>query len=329
MDALLANINPHSRFTDEIDRFGLRWHLEAQYDVSKTDPSRRIQVRESEHYAPKENVKTFAYQMGQSPNFPPIVVTADNWIVDGNTRVGARIYRKDKFTPAIMIDVVYSTMSKNQKIEMEALAATFNQLGGQRLTRQEVVEMTKKLVGLGWTGDKIAKAIGAPQSVVNSIKRQQAGAKKLSKVGLSATAFDDSSLKVFGNEALQRLNDVPFKELATLHADAGLKSAETIDFAKKMKEFGDDTLALDYLRQMRNENALRIRDHQVSGQSQPSPAARLRQALGAVTRFAGQEKELIEMNDSAVNNHIVTIEQSITILKLALEYQNQVKPKES
>ena len=91
----------------EIERVGFVYTEEAQYDLTGLNEAKRVQVRDLAHYAPKENVGRYAVQMSQSA-FPPIVVTKDGYLIDGNTRVAARRVRKEMFTPAFVVDVDFT-----------------------------------------------------------------------------------------------------------------------------------------------------------------------------------------------------------------------------
>lgn len=318
---LSNNPSTHPLITEEIERYGLTWHLDPQYDVGLTNPKKRVQVREAEHYAPRENVKAMAAQMGQSPNFPPIVMTEDDYIVDGNTRIGAWIFRKQKFFPAIIVEVAYEGLKQKQKMELHALAATLNQMGGQRLTHAEVVKVTTDLVSLGWTADRIARAVGASPSVVWNTKKKLLGAARLTKIGMDPTKLSEQGVKALGHETVQNLNDVPFRELATLQRDAGLREAEVSALAKELKAIGDDTGKMTKLAEARAESAQRIREYRLTGNGLPPPSAQLRRSLGYTLKFLGNEAALVEASESAVDTHIQTLEDAVTVLTRALDRQ--------
>ena len=141
----------------EIKRLGFKFYEEAQYDLSRVSVDRRVQVREAKHYAPKDSVARYAIQMAQS-KFPPIVMTSDDWIVDGNTRVGAALTREMKFFPAIVLDIAWGTASTKQQNELHALAATLNAQNGVPLTAGEIREVTPKFIALGWKAEQIGRA---------------------------------------------------------------------------------------------------------------------------------------------------------------------------
>jgi hypothetical protein len=104
-------------FTDANDLIeailGAKAKLNAEYDLTLIDPDGRVQVRIDKNNAPREMVERFAGQMSFSV-FPPIVVTQDNRIVDGNTRYRARLKREDRFTPAKKVAMALSHLIRTQ-----------------------------------------------------------------------------------------------------------------------------------------------------------------------------------------------------------------------
>src|SRR5262252_1555743 len=94
---------------------GLKPKLEADFDLTRIDPNERVQIRIDKNNAPKEMVTRFASQMTFS-KFPPIVVTRDPKIVDGNTRYRARVERGERYAAALVIPVDYETADAETKV---------------------------------------------------------------------------------------------------------------------------------------------------------------------------------------------------------------------
>jgi hypothetical protein len=307
----------------EIERLGFAWTEVAQYDLTKLSTDRRIQVRETPHYAPKESVERYAIQMGQS-QFPPIIVTSDGWIVDGNTRIGAAAKREAKFFPALVLDVAFagrSTTSK-QKNELVALAATLNAQNGVPLTARETREITATFIGLGWKAEQIARAIGLKPSGVTAVKKEIDAAAKLARVGMDANgAVKGASLRALGAKEVLALNDVPFKALATLAADAGLNASEIVTAAKGARETGSDTGQVQMFEDLRTEFGDRISERRLTGVGKPPVSRQLRQHLGFVTKFVGREQELIETDPKVSETHSAALTTAIAVLTDVLEMQ--------
>lgn len=305
----------------EIERLNFGYAEVSQYDLDNLSVDRRVQVRDSKHYAPSDNVNQFAIQMGESV-FPPIVVTSDGWIVDGNTRVAARLKRKEKFTPAIILDVNYTTGSPKQQNMLFGLAATLNAQGGERLTSKETREVAERLINLGWKTDQIGRAIGLKASGVTAVKQELAAVEKMVRVGLSVNgAAGTAPLRALGVGPAIDLNDVPFKELAELSLDAGFNVAEIKAAAKAAKDAGSDEAAIGLIRAQRVENGDRIAEKKLTGKGKPPMARQLRQHLGFVTKFAGREQELVETDPANAAAHITALDAALKVLAEARRIQ--------
>lgn len=305
----------------EIERLAIKFTEVAQFDLSRLDPTRRVQVREPHHYAPMETVEQYAVMMGQS-QFPPVVVTADDWLVDGNTRVGAALRRGNKFFPALVLDVAYAGASVKLKNELHALAATLNQQGGARLTPKEIREVAQPLIQLGWKMEEISRAIGLKPAVLRAVRKEIDAVAKLRRVGMESNgSMRGTSLRALGAQDVLTLNDVPYKELAILAGDAGFNAAEILATAREMKAVGSDQGALEHVNGLRAEFNDRIKEHKLTGVNKPPVSRQLRQHLGYVTKFAGKEQELIETDPKMSAMHIEALTTSISVLTGLLEMQ--------
>lgn len=305
----------------EIERLGFKWTEVAQYDLTRVSVDKRVQVRESKNYAPRESVERYAEQMAHSM-FPHIVVTSDDWIVDGNTRVGAALRRDSKFFPAIVLDVEWGGSSPKQQNELYALAATLNAQNGVPLTARETREVTARFVALGWKAEQIGRAIGVKASGVTAVKKEIDAASKLRRVGLDPNgSLRGASLRALGTKEALGLNDLPYKELASIAADARLNASEIVSAAKEARASGSDTAAADSLATLRTELGDRIREQALTGNAKPPVARQLRQHLGFVTKFSGREQELIETDPKVGPKHAETIETAIKVLTAVLGMQ--------
>jgi len=299
----------------EIERLGFKWYEEAQFDLSRLSKDRRIQVRDSDHYSPRANVAQFAVQMREKP-FAPIVVTENDWIDDGNTRVEAEQVNKSKFTPAIVIEAEYG---KDPKVDarLKALAATLNQQNGQRLTTQETKAIGRELVQQGWKPDEIARTIGLKAGAVTQIKRELAAEAKLKKVGFrddDIGKMSQSTLRVLGMDPAIGLNDVPFKGLAELVEEANLQPKEIREMADELRKVGSDTGQIDFVSARRAEMEERINDHRIMGNGKPALSSQLRRALGVVLKCEDNPSALVERADPARDEHLRVVNKAIAIL---------------
>lgn len=306
----------------EIERIGLRYTQEAQFDLARLSADHRVQVREDGHYAPKENVERYAIQM-ELAAFPPIVVTSDDYLVDGNTRVAAARLRKDGRFPAIVLDTPFATAPPARQAELRALAATLNAMAGQGLTRQETRAAVEYFLELNWTAQQIGRAIGIKSSRINQIKREIDAREKLAHVGISANGdLQGTSLRALGSTSALILHDEPYKKLATLAIDAGLNAGEITAAAKEMEATGSDLAGIVKIEALRTENEERIRQRALTGTGKPPLARMLRQHIGFITKFAGEEEKFVESNAAVAAQHVTALEDAIKVLAATLIKQH-------
>ena len=312
----MLNKNPKSSLSPaiaEIERLGFSWYEDSQFELSRLSKDRRIQVRDSDHYSPRANVAQFAVQMREKP-FAPIVVTANDWTGDGNTRVEAELVNKSKFTPAIVIEAEYGKDVKTDA-KLKALAATLNQQNGQRLTTQEIKLVGRELVQNGWKPDEIARTIGLKAGAVTQIKRELAAEAKLKKVGFrDIDKLSQSTLQVLGMDPAIGLNDVPFKAVADLIMDANLQPKEIREMAEEMRKVGADTGQIDYVEARRGEMEERINDHRIMGNGKPAVSSQLRRALGLVIKYGDNPSVMVEKANPARDEHLRVLRKAIAIL---------------
>jgi hypothetical protein len=316
---------PKSSAVVEIERLGFDWYEDAQYDLELLDKNERVQVRDSDHYAPKAQVAQYAVQMGQTP-FPPIVVTRNHWTVDGNTRKEARKLRKEKYTAAIIVDVDFGKNAKNDA-RLHALAATLNQTGGQRLTPAEAKAAAKKMLAGGetWKPEQIGRAVGIKASTVSQVKRELAAEAKFAKVGFTdAARLSPPVVRAFGGADVTNLNDVPYKKLCELAVDANLGASEVTEIAKAMKATGSDAGMIAHVDAKRIEMADRIKEHSLFGNGKPAPSSMMRRALGFVTKFETTPSALVEHSPAAAAEHLKVINAVIATLQVVAKLQQEV-----
>lgn len=315
--------SPKSTLVSEIERLGFKWSEDAQFDISKLDDKHRVQVRESEHYAPRDQVSQYAIQMRLTV-FPPIVVSKNNWLVDGNTRVGAKRALKENFIPAIVVDANYPGTDQNRAM-FEALAATLNNIGGQRLTPREAAVVAKKLAAIGWKPDQICRALGIKQSLVSGLNRELIAEAKFAKVGFTnGDKLSQSQVRTFGSANVAAINDVPFKGLADLAVEANLNTTEIRDIAKEMATSGSDAAQIDLVDKKRAEMDERIKEHTIFGNGKPAAAARIRRVLGQINTYATSPERLVEKTEAAMEGHLEAVTVSIDVLTAVKKLQEEL-----
>src|SRR5215475_11607702 len=71
-------------------------------EVEAPDRNHREQVRNDKDLAPTGDVNLFTENMRNGDTFPPVIITADGWLLDGNTRVEAAMKLTRKGKPVLV-----------------------------------------------------------------------------------------------------------------------------------------------------------------------------------------------------------------------------------
>ena len=176
-------------------------HVEPEYvedfDYHKLDPNERVQVRIDKNNAPKEMVQRYVHQMAFS-QFPPVVVTEDEHIVDGNTRVKARWEREERFANALVIPIAYTDADEDTRERVRLLGKLLNNANGKPLDRTERKLMIRDALALGMTERQMTGTVGFPPSIVRSVTREVAGQDALVRVGLDENLLKGTVLGTVG-----------------------------------------------------------------------------------------------------------------------------------
>jgi hypothetical protein len=307
-----------------LDEFQMKFTEVSQFKLDQLDTDRRLQGRDTlvdGEWAPTETVKQFAEQMGYTP-FDAIIVTSDGWLIDGNTRVGARLRRKEGFHPAYVLEIAHETADESTLHRLNMIAAELN-VWGKAYTLNERRKACRHYLAEGFTYDQIGQRLGLSRSQVSQVRAEADAEQRMTDVGI---AWDNGrgELSIVAKRALGRasaltLHDQPYEDLVELALDADLKSNEIDKLVVQLAEAGSDQEQVDKIATVRVENADRIREVGFTGRGRPSLPNQLRQHLGFVMKYAGER--YVERNLDAAQNHLACLEASYAILGDAITAQ--------
>jgi hypothetical protein len=171
--------------------------LVEDYDLLKLTDDDRLQVRVEANVAPAFMVNRMASQMAHS-KFPPIVVTEDDKMVDGNTRRRARRKREDRFTPAYVIPISYDDADQGTKDRLVFLGRLLNNTNGQPLGRTEQRQMARGAIDLGMNNAQIAGTVGLSPNIVRTVRREMRGEAVLERLDLPKGLLGDGPVAALG-----------------------------------------------------------------------------------------------------------------------------------
>ena len=265
---------------------------------------RKVQIREEKHYIPRAMVMQIASAMARQEKFAPVVVTADGYLVDGNTRTAAARHNKQPFIQALIIQDKYEGATDKVARRLRLLGAAFNARHGKGIDREEIRKAVE-VIGEDPTydGTRIAALIGVTDATVKSMLSEMRARQRAESVGIhlngSVTA---TPLRVLG-QASEKLNDDPFAAVASLAQDTGMSGPELRDVIKQMHEAKSDDGAVAVVEEHRTARREQIAEYRASGKSKPPPAAKLRQRLGFILEFEKNPRDLAELNPEVVAKH--------------------------
>lgn len=315
----------------EVEQIGLQWTLIPQYEIGSLDLAKRVQVRDSHHadaFAPKEHAERYAIQMKQSV-FPPGVVTKDGWLVDGATRTAGCIINGTPHFPFVELDVEWEKAPERTRREIRVLAETLNCANGLPMTAQERRAAIDDMLALNFRQEQIARRLGVTTSTVTAAKREAEAKTRLAAAEVDGSGIKPAALRALGTRDVLALNDAPYRELADLASQAGMKSAEIAETARTARVAGSDDGALEVISNVRSALSDRIRQKALTGKASASPAPQSRQMrlhLGFINARAGQEQALAETDPAHVDDYVAMLDKAIAVLNKVRYIQPVERP---
>jgi hypothetical protein len=302
-----------------IEDLGFKWTYDSRYPTP--DPSRRIQIRDEQHYAPKQQVKQYAAAMQRGDNFPPGVATADGYAVDGNTRIEAARENKYPTIEMFILDREYENASEQVQQTIYLLAAVLNSTHGNGLEENEI---RRAIISAARRDRFDAKRITAflrlPPDYVNNILNEKYAEDRAQVNGIQVSdQLHPTKLRLLGRA--KRLYDKPWSELFLLTQDSGLSAHDLRRLIKAVENAGSEEVQLDLVATDRMERRDQIAEYRATGKARVPISGQLRRSLGFVIGFEANPRELVEHNRALAESHQVALERALKVLTLALAFQ--------
>ena len=302
---------------DLIEKLGFQWELDFEYPTP--DAARRVQIREEAHYVPREMVMRIAAAMARGDKLPPIVVTKDGYLIDGNTRTAAAQHNKYPAVQALVLTDSYEGATEKVERRLRMLGAAFNVRNGKGIDRQEIRKAVEAIgADSTYDGTRIAALIGVTDGTVKSILAEMKARRRADDAGLHLNGSVGAAQLQRLGQASEKLNDEPFRQVASLAQDTGMTAAELREVIRQMYEAKSDDGALAVVEEHRRARREQIAEYRASGKSKPPPAAKLRQRLGFILEYEAKPADLIEHNPDVNGRHRDEIERAIAVLKAVL-----------
>jgi hypothetical protein len=298
--------------------FGFGWSFVEENRLA--DASRRIQVRTIAQLAPPHETTLYEQALRRGDQFPPVIVTADGYLIDGHTRTEAARKLGWKTFPAIRLDVKVEGAPASVRHQLTALGTAFNAVHGKRMSAANFAEIIDTIAVEDDTPKDIARRLRIGESTANTLLNAAKAKHRAARLGVTLNGtLTNSHLKLFGGKS-QQFTDPVFSGFIQLTQDARLTINATTDLSKRLANAGTERERLNIIENERHG----YRSVIDGGTSNPTKAARLRQSLGFLN---GQEDpdQLAELDPHASKVHIEALRDAAMRLALVLEAQERVE----
>lgn len=303
------------------------------------DPSMGMQIRDDQNRAPVKTVARYReimkpYLLNRNDLLmPPVVFTADGYLLDGWTRTEAARGLNWLTYPAIVLDDNYQGAPEALVEKFHTLSAMLNLTHGTGLSTAETeraILLVAKNIDLDAPGavNELARKLQISRSWANGLLSAREANERAARVGVDlsgATWITRTHMADLGNWREKMTNPV-FKALLEHVRDAKLSTPAQRVLAKQV--FACDT----------EEEKLALIAGEVSSlgnvtnghHGRPSDAAKLRQALGKITRYTDSPGVPVETIAGGSDTHVKTIDAAIRTLyairdeQLKLDHQRLI-----
>jgi hypothetical protein len=305
-------------YVARIEEFGFGWRFVAEHKLG--DISRRVQVRDEEKLAPLGDVSKYAQAMRRGDQFPPVFLTADGYLIDGNTRTeGARKIGWRTF-PAFELDVLYEQATPAQKRQLKYFGSGFNLTHGRGMSTAYLLHIIDDLTLEDDTPREMARRLHISENTANTLLNAAKARKRAERLNVKLNdGLTNSHLRLFGGKS-QLFTDPVFAQFILLAQDAHLTISATTDLSRRLVAAGTENERLNILADEREGY------HEIimGGATGPSRAAKLRQSLGYLIGQSDPD-DLAELDPRAAETHVKTLVEAARRIGEAIEAQERVE----
>jgi ParB-like chromosome segregation protein Spo0J len=237
-----------TRIEGLLQEWGLGFDFEPEYPLRKVDADYEdAQVRELSHRAPQETTEEFTNQMrGQLQQgrllFPPVVLTHNGRLIDGNTRKAA--------AERLGLETLAAYLVKLDRPDQgKVLGAALNQMGGRRLTAEEAFAAAEKMMRDGAADEAIARTLGRSVESVRNYRREKRYREAAERTGVKDLPVTRSVQRVVADVT----HDEPFKAAVELAAATKATKRDVQELVRDVAEARSEREELEVIERHRKK----------------------------------------------------------------------------
>jgi ParB-like chromosome segregation protein Spo0J len=230
----------------KLREWNLTYEIVADFPLDRVRRDDESQVRQLAHIAPALRVEEYAQQMRNGAMFPPILLMTPDLLIDGNTRLKAAQRIGRHTFPAIIVDTKTREMAR-------ILAASLNQMGGERLTPEEAHEAALLMMRSGYPDTAISRELGRDIAQVRRWRTQRDVEHRAERLGLG----DEIQQIPRGTRGLLAgvTHEQPFVETTRLLAEIRPVEKQAKEIITEVQQATSDQAALDLVARFRDDFA--------------------------------------------------------------------------
>jgi ParB-like chromosome segregation protein Spo0J len=226
-----------------IETWGFKFTYEPAFPLKNIKRREEIQVRESIHRAPKERVEEYAVQMKAGALFPPILLSHNHELFDGNTRKAAAESAGYEDFPAYVVALPGPQWGR-------MLGAAINQTGAARLSPDEAFTVANEMFDENFSDEQIAKAIGRRREQVLHYRREKEFDQHATEAGVSSAPVT----RAVKRELAKITHSEPFKAAVDAAATTKASAPEVRKLAAELATTRSDDEALEKVEAFREQH---------------------------------------------------------------------------
>ncbi len=276
-EAVMFNSDPfrYLPFEAKLREWNLQYEVVPEFPIDqiRRDPS--VQVRSGQHIAPRDRVDEYTQQMKNGAQFPPIILYKPDILIDGNTRLAAAKRVGRKTFPAIVVNARRPEMGK-------ILAASVNQMGGERLTVEEAHEAAQLMMKEGYPDAAIARELGRDMTQVRRWRAEKDVRDHAERLNMSLAGIPATALRTL----VAIPHDEPFAEMAKLFGDVRPTVNAAKEMVTKAAQAPSDEEAIKIIEALREELAPEGPPPHRENRNKEAQTARM--AIGNLLKFEGR-----------------------------------------
>jgi hypothetical protein len=300
---------------DEIESMGFHWSYIPQLPLA--DLELRVQVRDLEALAPETEVQKYARGLTRGDQFPPVVVSADGYLIDGATRTAAARACGYTAFPAIRLSENYENAPEILRQQFLVLGAALNGSNGRNMSSQNLDRLIEEVLNPNKTYEQLAMELHVATHQVIRVAQRKRGSDRLARLGLGEDDLGVTHLGVLGAKHAKHTDQV-VKAAAELARDSGMAANDLRTMLGRAEELGTDEEKLRFIATERQSRAAQI----AAGPRAALPkSVILRRALGYILANQLSPGEFCELTPGLVTRHKNDLHQTIKVLQAVLECQ--------